>query len=455
MKQDFRDMGIRHFGEIADQIDPCVTVLDVSDNNVNATDYLGELSELTVLYANDCRIKSVYGLDKIPKLKRLNLAGNRVSDFSWADQVSGLITLDVSRNRLESLDGIDSFRSLRNLDVSQNKISDISPLRENRNLEHLVLSRCEIEEIPDLGDMEKLKSLLLVANGIRDVGFLESFHDLEYLDLSGNAIGHSGLNQLLAMDLTNLNRLLIENCSLDLNSSELNSVFSEFRSRGVEVGNYTFNGVSFPYNMLGKLGEGGTFDVYLVFKSENSDERISKQRKINDFVHKYDRSLLFDQVMREFSVACDEDVFCLLVPKQERMVSRVSNVSGYRMLKEVGSSDLLERGYMVGHMLNGIKGVPKTFERSEVYLTYAPGNGEIDSRFKTKCLVQEFISGKSLDKVLGEDYSEKDVLGYVAQLLEVLSDVHNRDIVHCFFNYFKKIIRTFSLGQTQRFSIRN
>jgi len=182
-------------------------------------------------------------INKLERLKRINLHGNRINyyeelcklvgldslehlglrynDFKYLPPcISNLKTLrsiDVSQNysfrlsaniallstlpELESLDignrdgrlpsNIIQLKNLKSLDLSYTRNLDLKRacrILSNMNVQHLSLSNCSLDEVPsNIQLLCKLKSLYLGDNYISTLPKnIESLSQLEYLDLGGN-----------------------------------------------------------------------------------------------------------------------------------------------------------------------------------------------------------------------------------------------------------------------------
>lgn len=121
-------------------------VLDVSDSQTETLPYLGSLTSLQEIAADNANLNTLqgYGLESLPNLKKVNFSGNK-------------------------------------------NIKSLSPLFECSELEFLIINRTDIDSIPD--DIEKLTKLKRLSVSNKLVHISDSIYkltDMRYLSFGGN-----------------------------------------------------------------------------------------------------------------------------------------------------------------------------------------------------------------------------------------------------------------------------
>lgn len=149
--------------------------LDIKDCNIKTLPKLDSLQNLEVLIANNTKISTLENasLDKLLKLKDINMSGNR-------------------------------------------KIDDITPLLNCTNLEFLVINRTNIQSIPDeIENLSKLKKLSISSKLTSITDSIGKLDDMRYLSFGGNRNLDS-----LPHSITNMKKLL----HLDLSSTKIDQL---------------------------------------------------------------------------------------------------------------------------------------------------------------------------------------------------------------------------------------
>jgi serine/threonine protein kinase len=123
------------------------------------------------------------------------------------------------------------------------------------------------------------------------------------------------------------------------------------------------------------------------------------------------------------------EFFCILLPKDEKDINKNVNISGYRMIKEIGWEEILERKFQIQNKLEGVKGIPKY--HGVVYVK-KPCDGVM-----LRCTLEEYIEGVPLNHLIDEkrntqthDELIKTVVGYILKTIDVIIQIHERGVVH-------------------------
>jgi Leucine-rich repeat (LRR) protein len=183
---------------------PC---LNISANRLYNKDL--ECVSLFIKNRSIKKISQVNGLERLTKLKILDLSNNEISEIEGLENLEMLELLSLSNNKIERMKGISSLKNLKNIDLSENRISKIEQLSQLQNLYTLDLSGNNILKISGLENCPNLETLNLNNNLISEIEGLDSCKNLTEFDLTNNNIskiqGLQNLNELEDVYLRNNN----------------------------------------------------------------------------------------------------------------------------------------------------------------------------------------------------------------------------------------------------------
>ncbi|EPR10548.1 Ig-like domain-containing protein [Ruminiclostridium papyrosolvens] len=166
-----------------------LTMLYLTDNQLEDISQLSELTNLQYLFLNYNKIKSLVPLEKLSKLYMLSLESNQITDLSPLKDLTNLNNLGVDRNPLKDISCIKDFKTnLCSLNMYSCKIEDISSLSVLKNLSTLRLGYNNIKDITSLSSLTNLEDVDLSDNAVEDFSPLSYLAKLTKLDLSGNSI---------------------------------------------------------------------------------------------------------------------------------------------------------------------------------------------------------------------------------------------------------------------------
>ena len=113
---------------------------------------------------NNNQIQEIKGLDRLKKLKHLDLGGNQIKEIENLDSLDNLSFLDLSQNRISEVNGLSNLKNLTHLFLFQNKINRIKSgaLDNLKRLQHLLLEDNVLTNIFELLKL-KLESPLTVT----------------------------------------------------------------------------------------------------------------------------------------------------------------------------------------------------------------------------------------------------------------------------------------------------
>ena len=74
------------------------------------------------------RIAAIDGLERLTRLRRLNLRANRIETLGGLAACTALRELELYENQISTLEGLDGLANLTSLDVSFNRVDRIAGL---------------------------------------------------------------------------------------------------------------------------------------------------------------------------------------------------------------------------------------------------------------------------------------------------------------------------------------
>ncbi len=183
-------------------------VYEIQDKNkkIDYVTYKDEICEFIVggtLHLRNIGIRSIKeinGLEKIKKIRLLDLSQNQITKIEGLEHLKNLEVLWLSNNNISEIENLENFKNLEFLNLRNNNITEIKNLENLRNLEDLILSRNKISEIKGLETLKKLNSLWLTKNIISELKGLENLTKLEILGISSNQIPPRLIHMLGGLD---------------------------------------------------------------------------------------------------------------------------------------------------------------------------------------------------------------------------------------------------------------
>ncbi|CAL6005718.1 Conserved_hypothetical protein [Hexamita inflata] len=191
---------------------------DASNNKIQDVKALENNSDLEYLDISNNPVKHIC-LDKLTKLKHLNMINTEIYELSTILKQRDLTTFQVSSHRITSkepvtfisaifnnyniinlgisgynlrciqvLNSINNLQGLKQLDISRSQLSDISILSSFITLETLNISKNIISNISVIQNFPSLNQLIGSCNQIKDISMILKCPKLQYVDLSHNLI---------------------------------------------------------------------------------------------------------------------------------------------------------------------------------------------------------------------------------------------------------------------------
>ncbi|SOV19082.1 leucine-rich repeat protein [Plasmodium gaboni] len=165
-------------------------------NNITDITPLFNCINLTILFLQINKIKSILGIEKLRYLEKLNLFNNELNEqFINIEHNKYLVHIDLSDNQIESIDFFYNTNIFLYINLANNSIRNIEPLKNNFHLEYLNISGNKIEKFEDIQVLHKLKKIkelylnsiyyknnILTDNLLYKHYFLNNFPNLQVLD---------------------------------------------------------------------------------------------------------------------------------------------------------------------------------------------------------------------------------------------------------------------------------
>ncbi len=142
-----------------------VTLLSLHDNQL--TEVPNGLEKLTKLKSLDLRfnkLTDIKGLEKLGQLKRLYLGDNRLTNIKGLEKLAKLEDLHLYNYQLTDVTSLEKLTQLRALDLDHNQLTSVKGLEKLNKLTFLNLSANRLTELPSLEKLTKLKTLRLWNN---------------------------------------------------------------------------------------------------------------------------------------------------------------------------------------------------------------------------------------------------------------------------------------------------
>jgi len=293
--------------------------LNMSANNIETIDLLGDLNSLTHLILNNNQIHNINALNKLKNLKVLDLGNNKIVDatplvkltnleFLELDhnlitdfptiKKSKLVSLRLNNNQLKNTKIFSALENLKILDLRQNTIEELSGLESLYELEALYLANNYISDIRALRPLTKLNNIDFSNNSIVDISPLKNLSNLHTIIFSSNQI----------FDLSPIYGLLKKNENLNYNFFDNPLIYpaSEVYQRGHvlswfdimnEMSNEIIDKCIESKNKTLDLGNCGITDILLlerIFDCEHIEELILSNEWAEsageDWIKKYSKN---------------------------------------------------------------------------------------------------------------------------------------------------------------------
>lgn len=163
---DLYDNRINH---IASAVNKLVKLknLDLSFNKIKNIKNIDQLVDLENLYFVQNKIREIKNLETLKKLKNLELGGNKIEEISETMlELPAIEQLWLGKNKIHKFENLNNLANLRVLSIQSNRITKIEGLEKLVNLEEIYLSHNGISKIENLEHNKKLQVIDITANRI-------------------------------------------------------------------------------------------------------------------------------------------------------------------------------------------------------------------------------------------------------------------------------------------------
>ncbi|PPQ81277.1 hypothetical protein CVT25_015061 [Psilocybe cyanescens] len=180
--------------------------LDISNNEVESLRQLECLRHLRELRADENKITSADGLQRMDGLVKLSLQGNVIENIDFGQyRWTRLEMLNISHNRLDRMQGLSSLQSLIALNTDINNLSELEVSGTMGRLRILRVSGNRLKNL-DIGRMPNLRTLYADNNALASLVKVDRLTKLENLSVR-NQSGR-GLS-ILTRDVRDVKRLYL------------------------------------------------------------------------------------------------------------------------------------------------------------------------------------------------------------------------------------------------------
>jgi Leucine-rich repeat (LRR) protein len=162
---------------------------------------------------NNTYIQDFEPLNRLLKLKSLNLSGTLVNDLTPIRNLTGLETLDISHTKISDLSPLRYANALLTLDIRYTPVTDISVLEKMPMLQTVEISKTAVRDFSVIALLPELKKANFAGTQISNLTPFENLVHITELDIAGTAV--QDLNPL-----KNLKKLTV----LDIDSTRINNI---------------------------------------------------------------------------------------------------------------------------------------------------------------------------------------------------------------------------------------
>lgn len=131
--------------------------LSFIETNVNALDFLSELTNITNAHLTRSGITSIGFLENWDKVEELNLSENEIEDISPLEGKKSLTRLTLHKNKVEDISVLETLEALEILNISYNEVANISPIMQLEFLQEFTAYEDLDQKIIDRGLLQALE----------------------------------------------------------------------------------------------------------------------------------------------------------------------------------------------------------------------------------------------------------------------------------------------------------
>lgn len=239
--------------------------LDVSKNLFTKFEFTGEMTELTVLKAEDLPVKSTNGLEKNINLKEVHLKGSLLNDINSLRLLNKLEFLDIDKSQIGKSEVVSLLNANKNLTVIyqteklsawyeslstewknalQIETSDSYILHKLIESEEIKIENQPINFLSPLNEFINLKSVTFNNVRVTDLSELYKHEGLTSITCTNGPLQSlEGISKLKSLERLNINNTAIE----DLKELEGMASIKHLNCAGTSIKN--LKGISELYNL--------------------------------------------------------------------------------------------------------------------------------------------------------------------------------------------------------------
>ncbi len=199
---------------------PNLIHLDISHAYIEDLSSLAQLGNLEYLYMQATQTKQVSQfdlfpnypvakltqyLDRLTKLKLLDLSGSKAGDWVFLSNLTELRSLNVAKTLTQSLDGIKDMKKLKRLDASDTSIKTITQVQDLTKLQYLNISHTDVRSLAPLAKLTALQELDLSYLDtaftqdifVNNLNILIKLSSLKKLNLTGAVLGKANCQEII------------------------------------------------------------------------------------------------------------------------------------------------------------------------------------------------------------------------------------------------------------------
>lgn len=161
---------------------------------------LGQLSQLTTLYAAHIPLENIQFLRKLTSLELLSITPHVNCDLSPMHQSHLLRDLSIGCKYLHKELHLPHLPQVKTLRIQQGSIprgENLRGIEFGKNLKTLHLIALDLESLPDLSQCQNLETLILKSNKLREISSLVDLPKLRILDIRQNPLDGNSLKNFL------------------------------------------------------------------------------------------------------------------------------------------------------------------------------------------------------------------------------------------------------------------
>ncbi len=133
-------------------------------------------------------IQSLDPLDRLHKLKFLNLSRTNISNLTPLRNLTELETLDLSNTKISDLSPLKYSNKMINLDISNTLVSDIGVLENMKLLQNFYARNIPVQDFSPLASLDSLKEIDIANTRLTGLSSIENLAHVSILTISGTNV---------------------------------------------------------------------------------------------------------------------------------------------------------------------------------------------------------------------------------------------------------------------------